>query len=206
MYYSNFDIYKIFRKCQGSARNSGYRLPKDWDSHYANKMTKENKLSLDTITAWFNTKWARVDPETYFTIGFELFNLRFSYPKFLNKKVLLHYIQKDKMVKREMSLVEEDIKSSVNFIKQYINGPNVYPSVGSKLIQYCTMKEGMLGLPVKHYNQNKISKAFMVFLMWYGYYTPTGDELNLMPYVRAHYRDVANNFNKETLRLCDDIL
>jgi len=165
-------------------------------------MTKENKLALDTITAYFNTTWSRVDPETYFKVGFELFNTRFSYPKFLNKKVLLHYIQKDKIKKREESLIQDDIQQSVSFIKQYVNGQGV----GSKLIRYCSMKDGMLGLPVKHYTENKISKAFMILLMWYGYYTPTQDELNLMPYVKAHYREVSSKFNKDILELCREIL
>jgi hypothetical protein len=200
--YTAFDIYKIFRKCQGDAKGSGYRLPKDWDAHYKNKMTSENRLCLDTVTGFFNTKWQNIDPETYFTLGFEIFGMRFTYRKFLDRKTMLHYIQKDKMEKREIGLVQEDIKSSVDFVKRYVNGQ----AVGSKIIQYCSMKDGMMGLPVKHYLENKITKTFMVFLMWYGFYTPNEEELNKMPYVTAHYRDVAANFNKEIVLLCQEIM
>lgn len=200
--YSNYDIYKVFRKCQGAARNSGYRLPKDWVAHYNNKMTRENKLALDTITSFFNTKWANIDPETYFSLGFELFGLRFTYRKFLDRKTMLHYIQNDKMAKREVGLTQEDIKKSVDFIKRFVNGE----AVGSKIVQYCSMKDGMLGMPVKHYLENRITKAFMVFLIWYGYYQATEDELNKMPYVTAHYREVAATFNKDTVTLCKEIL
>jgi hypothetical protein len=165
-------------------------------------MTKENKLQLDTLVDYFNTKWQNVDPETYMSIGFELFKLRFTYRQFLNKKILLHYIQKDKIIKREIGLTQEQIKESVDFIKRYVIGD----SIGSKLLRYCSMKDGMMSLPVKHYLENKISKAFIAFIMWYGYYTPTEDELNKMPYVSAHYRDIANNFNKDTIKLCGDIM
>ena len=200
--YTNKEVYEIFRRCQGNASGRGYRLPKDWDSHYANKMSAENRQHLDTITAYFNTKWARINPETYFNIGFELFNMRFSYSKFLNKKILLHYINIDKLEKRAIKLTQDDIKSSVDFVNRFVNGD----AVGSKLIRYCSMQDGILGLPVKHYIGNKITKAFMVFLMWYGYYTPSVDELNMMPYVREHYREVASNFTKETQKLCETIL
>jgi hypothetical protein len=130
--YTNYDIYKIYRKRQGETKGSGYRLPKDWESHYKNKMTSENKLQLDTLTGWFNTKWNNIDPETYFSIGFELFKLRFTYHHFLNKKVLLHYIQKDKMMKRETGLLHDDIKKSVDFVKNFIGDHQV----GSKILQY----------------------------------------------------------------------
>jgi len=200
--HTNYDIYKIFRKCQGDTKGSGYRLPKDWESHYKNKMTSENKLVLDTITSFFNTKWNNIDPETYFNLGFELFGMRFTYRKFLDRKTMLHYIQNDKMMKREIGLIHDDIKKSVDFVKNFIGDQQV----GSKLVQYCSMKDGMLGLPVKNYLDNKISKSFIVLLMWHGYYYATEDELERMPYVAAQYRDVAATFNKDTLNLLKEIM
>jgi len=200
--YSNFDIYKVFRKCQGSARNSGYRLPKNWELHYDTKMTKENKLALDTITSYFNTKWSIINPEVYFSIGFELFKMGFTYRKFLNKKVMLHYVQRDKMEKRELGLTRDDITKSVDFINKYINDNEV----GSKLLRYCSLKDGAMGMPVVHYLNNKITKAFMIFLIWYGFYTPTEDELNKIPYITAHYREVALSFDKNTIKLCNEIM
>ena len=162
-------------------------------------MAKENRLMLDTITAYFNTIWNNIDPERYFNIGFELFGKRFSYRRFMDRKILLQYIQYDKMVKREIRLIEDDIKSSVSFVKSFVSGKET----GSKLIRYCSMKNGYLGIPVQHYLENKLTKSFMIFLMWYGFYKPSEDELSKMPYIEAHYRTVATNFNKETIKLCD---
>jgi len=200
--YTNQDIYNIFRRCQGKTRNSGYRLPKNWEEHYNNKMSKENKEQLDKLTLFLNTKWNNIDPERYLSLGFELYGMRFTYRKFLDRKVLLHYIQQDKLTKREVGMVQEEIKSSVSFVKQYINGS----SRGSKLLRYCNEKDGMFGVPVKHYLNNKITKSFMIILIWYGYYTPTQEELNLMPYVNAHYREVANKFDDSIRELLRDIM
>jgi hypothetical protein len=68
------------------------------------------------------------------------------------------------------------------------------------------MKDEMGGLPVKNYLDNKISKSFMVLLMWHGYYYATEDELERMPYVTAQYRDIAATFNKDTLSLLKEIM
>ena len=39
-------------------------------------MSAENKYALDVIVQYFNTKWHNIDPETYFTLGFEIFGIK----------------------------------------------------------------------------------------------------------------------------------
>jgi hypothetical protein len=201
--YAIFDIYKTYRMCQGNFKKVGYRLPKDWDGHYKNKMLSENKRILETITAYFNTKWNSIDPEKYFNIGFSLFGNKFSYRKFLDKKVLLQYIQNDKNEKRRIGEISEDIKRSADFINKLLNSEDR----GSKIVRYCSMKDGYMSLPVIHYIEGKISKAFMILIMWHGLLKPSEDELNKMPYVTAHYNEIISNFNQDTLKLlCKVIL
>lgn len=203
MVYDVFDIYKIFRKAQSDFSNRGYRLPKDWDTHYKTKMVEENKRALETITMYFNTKWQSVDPAKYFSTGFTLFGNRFSYRKFLDRKVILQYILLDKNEKRKTGAIHEDIKASVAYVNKLMtNGDK-----GSKLIRYCNLTVGQMGKPVDDYISSRISKAFMVLLIWQGLYTPNEEELNRMPYVTAHYRDIVAGFDQHTLKsLCSEVL
>ncbi len=165
-------------------------------------MSKENKRYLDTITAYFNTKWSIIDPETYFKIGFDLFGLRFSYRRFLDKKVMIQYIQYDKLEKRKMGVLEDEIKQSVKFINRFMGDADQ----GSKLIRYCSMKNGQLSLPVSHYLGGKITKAFMCLLIWYGFFHPTEEELEKMPYVTAHYRDISTSLTKDHVHQLKEIM
>ena len=201
--YDVFDIYKIFRKAQSEFSNRGYRLPKDWESHYANKMVSENKRALETITGYFNTKWQSINPEQYFSTGFTLFGNRFSYRRFLDKKIILQYIQNDKNEKRKTGLLQEDIKTSASYVNRLMTNDGR----GSKLIRYCNMNVGCIGKPVDDYIAGRITKTFMVLLIWHGIYKPTEEELNRMPYVTAHYHDIIAGFDQNTLRLlCAEVL
>jgi hypothetical protein len=197
-----FDIYLIYRRCQGRFRNSGYRLPKDWDTHFETKMIKENKNMLQILTGYFNTKWKDIDPEKYFTIGFELYGNRFSYRKFIDRKIILHYIQRDKLEKREIGEITDDIKESVKFVDKFVTESSKI----SKLLRYCSMKDGYLALPVIHYLDNKISKAFIVLLIKYGLFFPSDDEKAKIPYVLAHYNNIVTKFDSNILSLCRSIL
>jgi hypothetical protein len=201
--YELFDIYKIFRRLQGNCKGVGYRLPKDWDSHYRNKMSAENKRALETLTAFFNTKWQNIDPEKYLKTGFDLYGNKFSYRRFTDRKVLMQYIQNDKMEKRRIGSIQEEVRQSVDYVSRVVNDNDV----GSKMVRYCSMKVGQMGKPVDDYISGKITKSFIVLLMWYGFYTPTREELEKMPYVTAHYNEIIRDFSSSTVReLCDKLL
>ena len=60
-------IYRCFRKAQGDSKNRGFRMPKDFEKHFNEKMIEVNKKPLMKITGWFLTKWRNIDPYTYFT-------------------------------------------------------------------------------------------------------------------------------------------
>jgi len=182
------EIYNMFRKCQGRFKNCGYKLPKNWEHHYKNKMSTENKLNLEQITTFFNTKWSNIDPEKYFDIGFDLFGKTFSYKRFFDVKILRHYIVKDKAKKLEEEEIEKNIINDLKYVSRLFDKKD--SSNFSKILLYCNQIEDDLPLPVKHYIENKISKVFIIALLKMKILKCDSLELSKMPYVRASYHSI----------------
>ena len=74
--YDTRDIYIAFRKAQSLAKNRGYRIPKDWDNHFNNKMKPTDRDNLQKITDYFNTKWQNINPQKYFEAGFDIYKTK----------------------------------------------------------------------------------------------------------------------------------
>ncbi|MFW6129967.1 MAG: hypothetical protein ACOC56_02210 [Atribacterota bacterium] len=192
--YSNYDIYCIFRKCQGRCLGRPYRLPKDWNSHFENKLKGKNKECLETITKYFNTKWSNIDPEMYFSCGFELFKNKFSYSKFFDSRILKLYITKDKLHKRNKNNFIEDIERSIKFVSDYLNEKDT--GIFTKLQYYGKLKIGNISAPVVHYLKNKIGEGFLVYLMEFRYLSLEDHEINKIPYVLDNYKKILVNVKK----------
>jgi hypothetical protein len=177
--HTNQDIYIAFRKAQSKAIERPYKLPKDWEYFYNVEMTEKNKEYLDKATANFNTIWQNFDPIKYFNVGFELFGKRFGYHKFLSKKIIMHYIEKDKHYKRDVDGAKRDIIDSAKYVL----------SVCHDLYQYCNRMDGRLSLPVSDYLRNKIDKYFLVWLMRKGYLHLSDDEYISIPYINEKFSE-----------------
>lgn len=173
-------VYSCFRKTQSVAKSRPYRLPKDWDGFYNNRLADQNKKALRVITKFFNTKWSKIDVYKYFECGFELFN-NFSYHHFLDPRVIRLYIQRDKIVKIQTNLSKKNIVDSVKFVKQYMKDNNI-----RFFRVYCEKK-----LPIRHYIQNKIDHFFLTWLIRDGLVTLEHDDKSQIPYIMENYRETA---------------
>ena len=180
--YTELDIYIAFRKSQSEKNNRGFRIPKDWDNHFNNKMTEYNRKNLKKITKFFNTKWNQINPELYFNCGFALFK-SFSYNKFFDDKVIKLYIERDKIKKRDSIIKKKDLINSYKFVRKYMIKNNI-----KSIYRYCIKKNGYMKIPIKHYMDNNIDKFFLVWLNRLGFLTFEDDDKIYIPYVMENYR------------------
>lgn len=177
-------IYFQFRKAQADFNNRGFRMPKDFESHFRKKLSTVNQEKLNKITGWFNTKWSNIDPYTYFICGFDLYKGRFSYVKFFNEKILLLYVQRDKNEKREVRVNKTKLIESAKFLKKYMTENEIYT-----LQEYIDTSDGNRRLAITHYLQNKIDASFFVFLIKKGMKL-TDTDRGFIPYISKHYRNI----------------
>lgn len=184
------EVYIAFRKAQSQAKNRPYRLPKDWDTFYKNRMSKSNRENLELITGFFNTKWKNIDPFRYFSCGFELYK-SFTYAMFFRSNIINLYMRKDKHLKRDLNNCKKGMISSLKFVKEFMNKKEI-PNIN----RYCGKKVDRLSLPIRHYLKNNIDKFFIVFLIRYGYLQIDDDERSVIPYVVENYREIITKFEE----------
>ncbi len=173
-------VYESYRRAQSKAFNRPYRLPKDFGLWFvnANKKTQEN---LEIITKYFNTKWQNINPEEYFTTGFNIWK-NFSYHQFLNPKILNLYIDRDKLKKRSLMGCKADlIKGRKYVISTYGN---------ITFSEYCKMKDGEIHQPVSDFLNNKIGKYTLTYLIYKRYLVLEDHERSLLSIITNNYRDI----------------
>ena len=178
------ETYYQFRKAQADYHNRGFRMPKDFESHFSKKLSKINQGKLTKISGWFITKWSNIDQYTYFRCGFDIYKHRFSYVKFFNEKILLLYKQRDKNEKREVRVNKKKLIESAKFLKKYMTDNEII-----SLQEYIDTGDGNRKLAVTHYLQNHIDASFFVFLIKKGMRL-TDTDRGYIPYISKHYRDI----------------
>jgi len=178
------ETYRNFRKAQADHHNRGYRMPKDFESHFKKKLSEINQKKLTKITGWFSTKWSNIDQYTYFKCGFDLYKHRFTYVHFFKEKILLLYKQRDKNDKREIRVNKTKLIQSAKFLKKYMSDNEIFT-----LQEYIDTSDGNRKLAVTHYLKNKIDSFFFVFLLKKGMRL-TDIDRGYIPYISKHYRSI----------------
>lgn len=156
------DIYICFRTVQGSVLNRPYRIPKDWNNHFENKMKPEQRETLRKMKRYLATTWSNVDLEKYFMCGFELYK-GFSYHQFFNPQVINLYITKQKNLKRKCSNIKADFVESAKYVKKKMIELKI-----NTLKEYCGLKNGFQYLAVEDYIKGKINQYFFGYLIYSG--------------------------------------
>jgi hypothetical protein len=174
-------IYRAFRKAKAESQGTMHRLPKDFEKAL-NKLTEKNRKNLIKITGWFMTKWTNIDPYTYFKCGFDLIGKNFSYVRFFNKKILMLYISRDKIQKRNTRIDKEKLIKSAKFLKKYMRDNEI-----RTILEYVNKTDGNRKIAINHFLKNFIDPAFFVFLMRKGL-TLTEDDRGYLPYISKNYR------------------
>ena len=186
------DVYYAFRKAQADHFSRGYRMPKDFETHFNEKFKEQNKKKLIKITGYFITKWQSIDPYQYFLCGFQLYDKRFSYMKFLDEKIILLYKQRDKNKKREVRVTKQGLIESAVFVKKWLKQNDL-----ETLDDYIHKREGHRNVAVEHYLKNKIDASFLVFLIGKGMIL-TDSERSDLPYIQTNFRKL--KFNLEDMK------
>lgn len=178
------DVYSDFRKAQAESKNRPYKLPKDWDSHFNNRMSKKNQEALVLATKYFNTKWNKIDVFRFMQCGFELLKT-FSYTQFFDTRIISLYIQKDKHIKRDAKMTKEGVIDSLKFIKTYMKDNDIL-----SISRYCMIEKENMRIVIRHYIDNKINKYFVVWLISMRVLNLTDDERAQVPYIIEQYRNI----------------
>jgi len=178
------NVYIEFRKAQSIAKGKPYRLPKDFEKHLNNKMSKVNRKSLSVVTNWFITKWSGVSIGKYFECGFELFN-NFTYRNFADPRILKLYISRDKLIKRKAELGKRNIIDSVKFVLKYIREHKI-----KSTSIYCMIRQDGKSLPIIHYLNNDIDRYFLTWMIREKYVHLNDYEMSVIPYITDKYREI----------------
>jgi len=179
------DIYVEFRKAQSRYHSRPYKLPKDFGTFFATKISESNQKVMTILKDNFNTRWHNVDIAKYFDCGFELYGKNFSYHKFLDKKILLQYIQRDKLEKRETESIVDSFTKSHGFVMEWMEDKE--SGRISLLKQYVMQMVDGVRAPIKHYLFNKIDKHYLTYLIQQKIFVPSEGELLLIPLVEENY-------------------
>jgi hypothetical protein len=171
-------VYETFRREQGNFLNRGFRLPKDWESHWE-KMKENDKKALEMMVMFLNTKWRDIDITRYFQSGFFVFKHKFTYVKFFDHRIIKDYVAKDKAKKMNLDQVKRDFQNSLKFVIQ----------TGMKVPEYVQQREGEMSLPVIHYIQGKIDTSFLCYLIMKGFLKLNSTERSRCPCLESQYRE-----------------
>jgi len=178
------DVYIEFRRAQAQFNNRGYRIPKDFEKHLKTKMSDKNREALEMATKFFNTKWKNINIFRYMECGFNVYKT-FTYTRFFDTKVMNLYKQRDKNLKREMTICKRSLKDSLLFVKQYIKDNKI-----SSVSRYCMMKNGYVNIVIEHYLNNYVDKYFIVWLIKQKMLKLDDENLLLVPYISELYREL----------------
>lgn len=184
------ETYVLFRKAQAFSLGRGWRMPKDFETHFNEKMPEVHKKALIKITQWFLTKWSNINPYEYFLCGFEL-HKSFSYHMFFKKNILKLYIEKDKNEKRKVETTKKGLIKSAKFVKQWMK------QNGKTFNQYMREINGNQKVAIDHYLKNEIDAAFLVFMIRKGMILNDQDR-SYIPYIQERYRKI--NFGLNDLK------
>lgn len=190
-----FDIYVKFRQSQSRFLNRPYRLPKDFELFVKKRMSENSRKYLESITQRFNTRWVNIDIDRYFDYGFELFGKSFSYNKFIDKRLIKYYIEKDKNLKRSDDKLKENFNKSILFLKDWIS-KNCNNTRISPITIYCNKSDEKVRLPIKHYIRGSIDKLFFTWLIKERYFTPKDYEIQYIPYISENFRSSLEKLNE----------
>lgn len=166
------DIYLEYLKQKGNSSKRAYRLPKEPELSIE-KLRQTNQANYDklkTLTDHFNTKWSNIDPQKYLQTGFILF-ANFSYPNFLNDKILKHYIQLNKIEKFHTEFNRKTLLKSFKFIKEYMKENNIH-----QVSDYCGTKSEYRSLVLEHFFKGNVDPFTLLYLMLKKYVTYTQEE------------------------------
>jgi len=163
--YTTWDIYKTYRHVQASINQRGYRLPKDFNHFWNNKLKSHQRENIQTITNYFNTKWQDIDIEKYFEAGFQVYK-NFSYHQFLDKKIIEMYKRLDKLEKIKSNYDKETILKDVKYILTTIDKNNDLCKTWGVLKGYCRQKDDRyVSYPILDYVNNNISNITLTWLI-----------------------------------------
>lgn len=182
------DVYVAYRRAKSISSGKGFRLPKDWDDYFENKMSPKNKEYLIKTTGYFNTTFSNIDIDKYMECGCELFK-SFSYHLFLRPKIVGLYKDKDKQTKRKIVISNKSIEDTFDFIETFMIKRDIIK--GYNMLQtYCKVKDGHRKTILEHYMKNKIDPLVIVYCIYYKYLVLTDIEREYIYNVTNRYRDL----------------
>jgi len=188
------DVYISFRQAQSRSLQRAYRLPKNWDGFFL-KMNPVNRELLEAITGSFNTRWQNIDMDRFFDCGFDLYGSKFTYTKFFDRKILLLYISKDKILKQQKKETLETFEKSKKFMEKWVMDRPHREDV-SLVKQYCMMKDDNIKAPIRHFLKNKIDTYYITWLISRKYLKLTEEEKVLIPFVIQKYWRIIGEMKK----------
>lgn len=198
--YEPKDVYSIFRREQASFYNRPYNLPKDWDSFWnGKKLNSRSKSLIKELTHRFNTNWNNIDPVEYIRCGFDLFKNRFTYIKFIDRKILNLYIERDKNKKRKLESSKKEIAENAKFIISFLKD-KINPKF-SVLNQYAKMKDGRETVCIKHYKQDKIGAYLIAWMIFNGYLSLDKNDISTIPNIVENLRLIINKIKNGDINL-----
>lgn len=156
---TEFDIYVAFRKAQSNALNRPFRLPKDWDKHFNDKMTPEQRESLRKMSRYLLTYWTNIDINRYFKYAFEV-KKTFTYKDFFNEQFIKYYIHKDKNLKRNVDEFKKNSIDKAKWLKNYLTENNI-----SSLKEYSNINCNYISLPIEHFLKGYINIHLLTYLI-----------------------------------------
>lgn len=188
MMYDEQYVYIVFRRAQANFHNRPYRLPKDWNKHFNERMSKKNREALTIATKYFNTKWRNIDMERFFATGFDLFGKGFTYVRFFDPKVMALYMERDKMHKRNLDLQKASFVKSAKFVK------NKWGS--GRLKHYARTRIGYESVPIRDYVRGDIDQFFLAWLIREKYLILEDVDRVQIPYIVEKYREYLSKLDE----------
>ena len=177
---TTWDIYVAFRKAQANFHNRPYRLPKDWDKHFA-KMSKANQEAIKLAADRFSTRWSNMDIDKFFEVGFDLIGKNFTYTKFFDTRVVNLYVERDKINKRNLDLRKTEMVKSAGFVLR-MRGKG-------QLKNYARERVGQESMAVKDYIKGHIDQFFLAWLIKEKYLLLEDADRAQIPYIVEKYRN-----------------
>jgi hypothetical protein len=184
-----------YQTAKANHKKTGFRKPKDWIKHFSEKLPVKTQDTLTRTAKYFTTVWGDIDIVKYFECGFDLFD-KFSYHNFFDKKIMLLYIQRDKIKKNEYIDMKKALVNSCKYVKKYL----MEKSVSNDLKSYCLLIEDNRPVIIGHYLKNHVDGYFLTWMIAEKLFQPY-EFVCLTPFLTKNYRDFFQKLNDERVFL-----
>ena len=185
--YGKYDIFIAYKESKSRVTGKGYRVPKDWDKYWDEKLSIGEKQNITNLSNYLISIWQNIDLDAYMDAGFKTYKT-FDFKKLLCPKVIDTYIRRDKTKKRDIVLNGDILLENMEYVRSLID----IEDNSDMIREYCKDKNRVLD----DYMNNRIDGGFLFWLIYDRYLHINELDKNMISYIHNNWNELKRDLAK----------